>query len=566
MYYRLKWVNISIIFCFLSITIYSQGWNSVQQINIPSSLFSEIDLCTNKNGNNVLITYSNYPTDYFTYYLFNTSGAVIRSHQFETQYVEFANIDGNDDKIYVVYKLGNVIKTWKSTNAGQNWIPICDISIGSNTCNNVDIVWGKDDNILHLVWATQDDGNNFKTYYAKLVNDVWSASENVTDVSYAGGFPTISKSNNRVHVSYNTGQYADPTVNLGEAWSRDKLNSTWQTLQLVYQPTSFRERIHAGSSKLFDFYYKFESGMGNYHADLYVKNRAFNSTIWSSPVLLHQGADVNEIVSSTNTNDNSTHIVYSISGGTGYRIYSNGNWSDESYVLDYFISPRIYSVSNDLYVVAGGSNYLYFRQYDAAPSAPVNLLLSSYNNHPKLTWTKNPEADIDYYRIYKKIGRDSYSIYATSSANEYIDYDEIVCPSGTHCANEDIAHYEVTAIDLTSHESDNSNEVEAVIIGDPPQKMKSSASTFGFEYLLQQNYPNPFNPTTSISYQVKKKGLVSLKVYDMLGREVANLVNETQEAGEYSATFNTFNLPSGIYIYSLKVNDFVQNNKMILMK
>ena len=80
------------------------------------------------------------------------------------------------------------------------------------------------------------------------------------------------------------------------------------------------------------------------------------------------------------------------------------------------------------------------------------------------------------------------------------------------------------------------------------------------------NYPNPFNPTTNINYQIKEKGFVSLKVYDMLGREVANLVNENQEAGQYSVIFNAANLPSGVYIYSLRVNDFVQNNKMTLLK
>ncbi len=71
---------------------------------------------------------------------------------------------------------------------------------------------------------------------------------------------------------------------------------------------------------------------------------------------------------------------------------------------------------------------------------------------------------------------------------------------------------------------------------------------------------------SNINYQVKDKGFVSLKVYDMLGREVANLVNENQDAGQYSITFNAAKLPSGVYIYSLRVNVFVKNNKMTLLK
>jgi hypothetical protein len=83
---------------------------------------------------------------------------------------------------------------------------------------------------------------------------------------------------------------------------------------------------------------------------------------------------------------------------------------------------------------------------------------------------------------------------------------------------------------------------------------------------LNQNYPNPFNPVTTINYQIKDRGFVILKVYDMLGKEVANLVNEAQDVGQYSVDFNAGNLPTGVYIYSLRVNDFVQNNKMTLLK
>ncbi len=86
------------------------------------------------------------------------------------------------------------------------------------------------------------------------------------------------------------------------------------------------------------------------------------------------------------------------------------------------------------------------------------------------------------------------------------------------------------------------------------------------KYSLEQNYPNPFNPTTTIQYTLQTRGFVSLKVFDTLGREIANIVNEIQEAGKYSVRFNGANLPSGIYIYSLRVNDFVQNKKMTLMK
>jgi hypothetical protein len=85
-------------------------------------------------------------------------------------------------------------------------------------------------------------------------------------------------------------------------------------------------------------------------------------------------------------------------------------------------------------------------------------------------------------------------------------------------------------------------------------------------YSLSQNFPNPFNPTTLISYQIPVAGQVTLKVYDILGKEVACLVKEVKNAGNYEVTFNGSNLSSGIYLYQLKSGSFVGTKKLILMK
>lgn len=86
------------------------------------------------------------------------------------------------------------------------------------------------------------------------------------------------------------------------------------------------------------------------------------------------------------------------------------------------------------------------------------------------------------------------------------------------------------------------------------------------EYSLQQNYPNPFNPSTSISYQLPANGFVSLKVFDMLGREVATLVNEVKNAGTYSATWNAAGFGSGIYFCKMQAGSFSETKKLVLMK
>jgi len=86
------------------------------------------------------------------------------------------------------------------------------------------------------------------------------------------------------------------------------------------------------------------------------------------------------------------------------------------------------------------------------------------------------------------------------------------------------------------------------------------------EFRLEQNYPNPFNPSTVISYELPAASEVSLKIYDVLGRETQTLVNARQDAGRYSASFNATNLSSGIYFYRLQASAFSETRKMMLVK
>lgn len=85
-------------------------------------------------------------------------------------------------------------------------------------------------------------------------------------------------------------------------------------------------------------------------------------------------------------------------------------------------------------------------------------------------------------------------------------------------------------------------------------------------YYLLQNYPNPFNPNTTISYQIPQSRFVTLKVYDMLGREVAALVNEEKPTGNYEVEFDGSNLTSGIYLYKIQAGSYSSVKKMILLK
>ena len=96
-------------------------------------------------------------------------------------------------------------------------------------------------------------------------------------------------------------------------------------------------------------------------------------------------------------------------------------------------------------------------------------------------------------------------------------------------------------------------------------------ATLPIEYALEQNYPNPFNPSTSVQFLVPKEGLVTIKVYDMLGQEVATLFSGNAQGGTYTSNWNGKDnsgnfVSSGTYIYRMTVGDFTQSRKMLFLK
>ncbi len=157
-----------------------------------------------------------------------------------------------------------------------------------------------------------------------------------------------------------------------------------------------------------------------------------------------------------------------------------------------------------------------------------------------------------------------------ATGNTYTDQTLTYCHAVPPAQCPDLRNFSfrVTVVDNGSHESSPSNEVTARLVGGPPSKAGANDpddKTIS-EYSLGQNYPNPFNPATTINYSIKSAGEVTLKVYDMLGTEVASLINENQEAGIYSVEFNASDLPSGIYFYTLTSGNFLATKKLILLK
>lgn len=189
----------------------------------------------------------------------------------------------------------------------------------------------------------------------------------------------------------------------------------------------------------------------------------------------------------------------------------------------------------------------------------------------KLTWNEHPDAGVTKYYIYRQIvSEDGVKVTrpieligtVNRGTTTFTDYDygfaKLDVPFGIMY---DVKAY--YAPDNTFSDPDQ-EEVTAYWAG-MLKDGKDANENIITEYSIS-NYPNPFNPATTIKYSLKEDGFVTLKVYDMLGREVSTLVNEFKEKGVYQAEFNGSGLTSGIYIYAIKANDFSTSGKMMLSK
>jgi subtilisin family serine protease len=203
---------------------------------------------------------------------------------------------------------------------------------------------------------------------------------------------------------------------------------------------------------------------------------------------------------------------------------------------------------------------------------PQNLVSDSVkvNTSPtpfrvSLKWRTHPCATS--YKVYR-MGWGTYEFVNIATVSQpdtsYIDMDVPWAPS---IGEENPIHYYVTAL-YSSLESDSSNNVSAncAYCLEPPKSHLSIEKEKPTSYALLANYPNPFNPVTQIKYALPEDIHVALKVYDVLGREVAALVNEFQEAGYKEVNFDASPLPSGMYFYRLSAGKFIQVRKMMLMK
>lgn len=253
------------------------------------------------------------------------------------------------------------------------------------------------------------------------------------------------------------------------------------------------------------------------------------------------------------------YVYAGIFGGGGvYRSTDNGDsWSELNDGLTNG-DVRAFAITNNGYVFVGTFGSGVFRSDQPIPVELTAFSANVTGASVQLSWSTATEVNNLGFEIQRSLidknnsGQWTKIAFVPGHGNSteiqnYSYVDNNIAPGNYN--------YRLKIVDL-----DGTYQYSSIV---------NSVVTAPAEYSLEQNFPNPFNPSTRIKFNIAKDGFVTLKVYDVLGNEVATLVNENRPAGVYEVEFNTskdLNLSSGLYIYRLSSGEFVQTRKMLLLQ
>jgi hypothetical protein len=192
-----------------------------------------------------------------------------------------------------------------------------------------------------------------------------------------------------------------------------------------------------------------------------------------------------------------------------------------------------------------------------APGVPTGLMATILETGIHLSWDISPDDDFQYFDLEKSSTADfgEYQVIETADT-AYLDTDYEVNVT---------VYYRLIAYDDAGNSSEYSVAIDVTVL------WADLGIAIPDEFALHQNYPNPFNPVTTLRYDLPENGLVNIIIYDMLGRQVKTLVNQTHDAGYRSVIWDATNdygksVSAGIYLYQIQAGEYMQTKKMVLLK
>ncbi len=563
------------------------NWTSVKEtnINVSSALyFGGVDIFTNRDGNHIIVQESSN----LKYYKMNLSGQASNPITIESSAVISPSISGDADNIYIVYGIGSQMKVKRSTNGGSSWSTIYALNLATNASWMESVVSNHNLHITYLESSTVK--YRFRNYQSGNFT-----SEKIVSTGETGTYPKIAARYGGSGKDSIYFMWQKSGTNTNNWRTYEVTNNSWSSVLSGYtvsEPNLISSNlagIRVEGPNLIAYHSFYENGTYSQRLGWAWIRISDNTLLGYLP---NPCVNFVQLVYSTTTFDNISHSAYyyeQIANGEGgpqtgelaiRRSNSLTGYPDDI-IYEYQDFPQyepmfinISSAGNEVHVIwkdefgNNNGNNLRYKFDDQAPIMPNNLQVTrSLNNHPYLTWSANPEPDFDHY-IVEKAYQGGWTTLSQTTNTYFEDPNETYCtaPPPQVCDGERTVTYHVSAVDKHPYTSLPSEVKTNVTGGYPPDKAAAQISEMPGKYELGQNYPNPFNPSTSITYSLKNPEFVTLKIFDMLGREVAELVNENKPEGRYTVAFNSGDLPSGIYIYKLDAGKFSDMKKMLLIK
>lgn len=338
--------------------------------------------------------------------------------------------------------------------------------------------------------------------------------------------------------TYNSEWKREPSGGGGSGFSNS------QNTSYSVQSNDMNTAVVAGLRKVCNITFQnYLVGLSNY-GTLTVNGQSYNS-----PTSQFQVVEQNAINVSANTYYYNNYIEYTFSQ------WNDGNTSS---------TRTIYPNATTTYTASFIGKPTNIGEYASAGGTVGQPVV--------VTWTDNPNTAVNQFQIWRRVkhngvvGSDVLLTTVGRGVQTYTDNDYAVTNGYTH----DLLWYDVRAYystegtysvpDWTAQFGRENANIQA-----QAGQFISTTAEIPNDYSIS-NYPNPFNPTTTINYQLPQDGFVTIKVYDMLGKEVAVLVNESKSAGYHRVNFDASKLTSGVYIYTINAGQYTQSKKMLLMK
>ena len=379
---------------------------------------------------------------------------------------------------------------------------------------------------IHIVWMDDRDESFYPEVYYKRSTDggiSWSADERLTSNPSDPGIPSLAVSGNNIHIVWH--DIRDGNWEIYYKRSTDN-GATWQPDIRLTNDVSISERasIALWNNSIYvvwqderdndrEIYFKISTDNGtNWSGDIRLTNSVGES---EAPTLAVEESNLNVVWSDSRNGIGNGEVYYKKSTDAGL------NWSEDIRITNTTVNSGRTSI-------AVSSNFVHI----------------SWNEVWEIYYTRSTDQGSTWETETRITNNSSYSensFVGTSDSAVHLIWQD-------NPANNDDIYYK---------RNPTGNIITDVVC---------ISNNFPTEFKLEQNYPNPFNPSTRIQYAISSRQFVQLKVYDVLGNEVATLVNEEKPAGMYNVQFTMHNLSSGIYFYQLKAGNYFETKKMIYLK